>query len=546
MKWTIRNKMLAAFSIVGLLLIVQLLVAGFLQQRVGTAVRYAKDVGYKGKDLATKMEFDTVEVQKSLKDIIITANNDNLKKAERYADLFRKHSEELVAIEPGYRQEVQEIENSFAGYHQKGVGMADQYIKGGAKLGKGAVAEFDASAEDIRKRLGTLQEEMNLKAEESIHAALGDIKTSQIASVVISLVILAATALIALFFSGRIANAMQKLVGLSKEIADGDLTSQETDIKQQDEIGDLAHTLLAMTAKLREIMHNIRAAADQVAAGSVELASGSQEVSQGASEQAASVEEISSSMEEMASTVAQNADNARQTTVIAAKAAEGASEGGRAVTETVKAMQTIAEKIEVIEEIARQTNLLALNAAIEAARAGEHGKGFAVVASEVRKLAERSQYAAQEIRGMAGSSVETAVNAGDLIKKIVPEIQKTAELVREIDAASSEQAKGIEENARAVEQFDQVIQGNSAAAEEMSSTSEELSAQADQLLEAIAYFRLPDNGRAGKETARRQAEGKKAQPPPLPGPSRAGKRGKGQNGVHLDLQEPAEHEFERY
>ncbi|MBF0477331.1 MAG: methyl-accepting chemotaxis protein, partial [Deltaproteobacteria bacterium] len=178
--------------------------------------------------------------------------------------------------------------------------------------------------------------------------------------------------------------------------------------------------------------------------------------------------------------VAQNADNAKQTAAIAQKAAKDAQEGGKSVAETVKAMKSIAEKIGIIEEIARQTNMLALNAAIEAARAGEHGKGFAVVAAEVRKLAERSQTAAKEISVLSGSSVEVAERAGKLIEMIVPDIQKTAELVQEINASSSEQADGIQQVTKAVQQLDQAIQQGASATEEMASTSEELSSQAEQ------------------------------------------------------------------
>jgi methyl-accepting chemotaxis protein len=341
----------------------------------------------------------------------------------------------------------------------------------------------------------------------------------------------------------KMVQALQERAAVAEHISEGDLTTRVNVLSGADVLGQ---ALASMVEKLRGVMTGIRVAADQVATGSGELSGSSQEVSQGASEQAASVEEISSSMEEMASTVAQNADNARQTNAIATRTAEGAEEGGRAVDETVKAMQEIAEKIGIIEEIARQTNLLALNAAIEAARAGEHGKGFAVVASEVRKLAERSQFAAQEIRDVAGASVETAMNAGKLIEKIVPEIQKTAELVREIDAGSSEQAKGIEENARAIEQFDQVIQANSAAAEQMAATSEELSAQADQLLETISYFKLPENDLRAIEKGRKKKKRTVLSPQQLPGPSRANGDEAGQSGIRLDLREPPEHEFERY
>ncbi|MDQ5985202.1 MAG: hypothetical protein CSYNP_00907 [Syntrophus sp. SKADARSKE-3] len=204
-------------------------------------------------------------------------------------------------------------------------------------------------------------------------------------------------------------------------------------------------------------------------------------------------------MEQMTSNIMQNADNAQQTEKIAVKSAEDAREGGQAVTETVAAMKEIANKISIIEEIARQTNMLALNAAIEAARAGEHGKGFAVVAAEVRRLAERSQTAAGEINRLSASSVQIAEKAGQMLNQIVPAIQKTADLVQEINAASSEQKNGADQINKAIQQLDQVIQQNAAAAEEMASTSEELTGQAEQLQAAMSFFRTEDTGvRSGR------------------------------------------------
>ncbi|MBU4177308.1 MAG: methyl-accepting chemotaxis protein [Desulfobulbaceae bacterium] len=310
----------------------------------------------------------------------------------------------------------------------------------------------------------------------------------------------------------KMVDALASITANAKQVSQGNLM---VEMKKRSDRDELMESLANMVAKLKEVVMDVQAAADQVVAGSHELSASSQQVSQGASEQAASVEEISSSMEELASTVAQTADNARQTSTIAIKTATDAGAGGKAVAETVTAMQHIAEKIELIEEIARQTNLLALNAAIEAARAGEHGKGFAVVAAEVRKLAERSQVSAQEIKGVATSSVETATNAGRLINEILPQIQRTAELVQEIDAASNEQARGIEENSKAIEQFDSVIQANSAAAEEMASTSEELTAQASQMQETIAFFKLDEAGGQRRQANNPIAGGRRSGKAPL-------------------------------
>jgi methyl-accepting chemotaxis protein len=195
-------------------------------------------------------------------------------------------------------------------------------------------------------------------------------------------------------------------------------------------------------------------------------------------------------MEEMFSNIQQNTDNAQQTEKIAIKAAEDMKEGNAAVAQAVESLKKIAEKIGIVGEIARQTNLLALNAAVEAARAGDHGKGFAVVAAEVRKLAERSQAAAEEINGLSSSSVAVADRSGRLLEQIVPNIQNTAKLVQEIAASSSEQNSGAGQINNAIQQFNQVIQQNAAGAEEIASSSEELSAQAESLKDTVSFFQL--------------------------------------------------------
>jgi methyl-accepting chemotaxis protein len=283
------------------------------------------------------------------------------------------------------------------------------------------------------------------------------------------------------------------IAAIAQQVAAGDLTAtRETTGKAKTGI---YAALSIMVDKLRDIVADVTSSAENVASGSQQLSTGSEQMSQGTTEQAASAEEASSSIEEMNATIRQNAENAMQTEKIAQKSAGDARESGRAVNDAVSAMKQIAEKIGIIEEIARQTNLLALNAAIEAARAGEHGKGFAVVAAEVRKLAERSQSAAGEISELSATSVEVAEKAGQMLTKLVPDIEKTAELVQEISAASKEQSSGADQINSAIQQLNQVVQQNARAAEELSSTAEELASQADQLRNTISFFKIGGNGK---------------------------------------------------
>jgi methyl-accepting chemotaxis protein len=305
----------------------------------------------------------------------------------------------------------------------------------------------------------------------------------------IGIVALILAILISYFVTRSITRPLMSALDVSNRLASGDLTMAIA-VRGSDETGQLLSAMKSMVEKLKDVIGDVKNAANSVSVGSQQLSSSAEQTSQGAAEQAAAAQEASSSMEQMASNVRQNADNALETESIARKSASNAEEGGGAVVRTVIAMKEIAGKISIIEEIARQTNLLALNAAIEAARAGEHGKGFAVVASEVRKLAERSQAAAAEIGNLSKTSLVVADTAGEMLKKMVPDIQRTAELVQEISAASREQDMGVAQINKAIQQLDQVIQQNASISEEMASTSEELANQAEQLNASISFFIL--------------------------------------------------------
>lgn len=278
-------------------------------------------------------------------------------------------------------------------------------------------------------------------------------------------------------------------VEFAKSLGTGNLMST-VDINQTDEIGELADSLKEMVVKLRDIITKIFESAEKIASTGQEMNIQSQQLSQGASDQASSTEEVSSSMEEMVSNIQQNTENAQQTEKIALTASGGISRVREASLESVNSIKAIAEKISIVNDIAFQTNILALNAAVEAARAGEHGRGFAVVAAEVRKLAENSKTAADEIQILARNSVQTTEEAGNLLIKLTPEIERTAKLVQEITAASIEQNAGVDQINNSIQQLNHITQQNAIASDEISKNAKALHDFADELRDYISFFQV--------------------------------------------------------
>jgi len=349
------------------------------------------------------------------------------------------------------------------------------------------------TTESKEDELGTIAKQMAGNESKAVKAETHRMVDATSTTILIVLLISLITGvLMSVYIVRQVMVAIRQSLSLAEEVSQGNLlvSVDKTILQRKDEMGKLMQALNHMVVKLREIVHNINDGANIIVFASGQMSDASQQMSQGAAEQAAAAEEVSSSMEEMAANIEQNNDNSQQAEKIAIMGTSSLLKSNQAVMQAIAGMKEIAEKVSIISDIAFQTNILALNAAVEAARAGEHGRGFAVVAAEVRKLAERSRVAADEINRLSARGVSTSDNAGKMLNELVPEIEKTTKLVQEISAAGFEQNSGATQINNAIQQLNQVIQQNSATSEEMATSSEELASQAEQLKDTIAFFRV--------------------------------------------------------
>jgi len=360
------------------------------------------------------------------------------------------------------------------------------------------IAELDKTIDQLKNEMNTpLQNIVASLEEENKLSSKIYLQTSEsiITFTIISIIAAMIASIIIIYLLVQIISKPLIIgVAFCKQIANGDLTAS-LPIDQKDEIGELAAAMNSMSSKLKDIVNNIMTGAESIASASNQMSASAQIVSQGASEQASSVEEFSSSLEEMSANIQQNTDHARQAEKITQVTRDGIASVESSAIKTAEVNRTVAEKIKIINDIAFQTNILALNAAVEAARAGEHGRGFAVVAAEVRKLAERSKVAADEIVTLTQESLALADSTGKNMTDVLPKVENSTHLVKEIASASLEQNANTEQLNNSVQQLNTITQENASTSEELATTAEELSSQAEQLKELMTFFTIDSNQR---------------------------------------------------
>ncbi|MBP1843173.1 methyl-accepting chemotaxis protein [Rhizobium petrolearium] len=538
MRFTIKLKLGLAF---GFLVSMLIGTAGYGLYSLGTAneaMTYVTEVAATRLDKIQQMNILSLNRIRAQKNMLLATSPAEIEKfytdGDKLEQAFLALLDELASTATADQKQFWDTTRALASANHGANEKVDAAVKSGNMQ-----HALDLSSGESRKAIteltAQLEEAVQInrdRMQKSSDEAEANYWATRSLMIVISVIAVITAAATAIWIALSINSGLRKIMAVAEAVSIGDL-NQNVEIKTNDEIKDLVDTINVMTGNLRNtasiadqiangnltvtpkplsdkdtlglalesmverlrgVVADALSAANNVSSGSQELSASSEQLSQGATEQASSAEEASASMEQMAANIKQNADNAAQTEKIARQSSRDAETSGEAVGRAVTAMRTIAEKISIVQEIARQTDLLALNAAVEAARAGEHGKGFAVVASEVRKLAERSQAAAAEISSLSGDTVQVATEAGEMLNKLVPAIQKTAELVSEISAACREQDVGASQINEAIQQLDKVTQQNAGASEEMSSTSEELAAQAEELQASIAFFKVDRAG----------------------------------------------------
>jgi methyl-accepting chemotaxis protein len=367
----------------------------------------------------------------------------------------------------------------------------DLYGKTWTQL-KNALGEEVNNDTKMKELFHSIEQTITTMNNVTVEATLGQITAIVIEIIVVLLIGIIICLIISGFITNSFTGIIKECLATTEHVAEGNIrvSFDRTSLERKDEFGKLSNATNNMLIKMRDLISGIINSASSIRDAGENMNDNSQKLSQSANDQASLIEELSSSMEEMAANIQQNSENAQQTNGITSRITEGLNKTINANEEVRKQSAAISEKILIINDIASQTNILALNAAVEAARAGEHGRGFAVVASEVRKLAERSKVAADEIISLSHKSVKVVEEASQYLNATTPDINQTIRLVKEIATASLEQNEGAIQINTAVQLLNTVAQRNAAASEDIASNAVELSSQADALVEMSEVFKI--------------------------------------------------------
>jgi methyl-accepting chemotaxis protein len=464
---------------------------------IATTAHTILDMDVAAADTSGQVQAATLSLRRFEKDYFLNIADQKIR--DEYLDKWKNQKQTLLTlldklsglIEEQDRAKVANMRVALARYDEGFEKIRDEVQAGTIKT----PAEANHAIAPFKDHIRALEDNARVFRGENLQGVNADITRQTARSVWAMGVIVALVTLISIllgvFITRSVTVPLSEVVIAAERVARGDLKAKIVQTRG-DELGRLQAAIGEMLKSLTRVIGEIRGGAGALSSAAAQVSSTSQSLSQGTSEQAAAVEEVSSSLEEFTSGINQNAENAKRMEKMAVQSAKDAGDAGGVVRESVSAMNAIAGRIGLIEEIAYQTNLLALNAAIEAARAGEHGRGFSVVATEVRKLAERSQVAAKEIRSVASSSVEVASRAGERLDQLVPSIQRSTDFTQEVAAASTEQAAGVAQMNRSMTQVDQITQRTATASEELAAAAEEMSSQAEALRQLSDFFSIEE------------------------------------------------------